>query len=89
MVTPTSAEETYEQFRARFDAALITTYAVAMTVVPLKIWCRKRTGGWSNMGLDELFTLMATIFVTAIFSVIMSGESFACCCSESIADSAF
>jgi hypothetical protein len=89
MVTPTPADETYEQFRARFDAALITTYAVAMIVVPLKIWCRKRTGGWSNMGLDELFTLIAAVFTTVIFSIIMSGEPCAYRRSKNIADTTF
>jgi len=75
MVSSIPAEETYEQFRARFDGALITTYTVAMLLVPLKIWCRKRTGGWSNMGLDELFTLIATLCVSAVFWIIMAGRS--------------
>jgi hypothetical protein len=69
----TQGEETYEQFRARLDGALITTYTVAMILVPLKIWCRKRTGGWSNMGMDELFTLIATLCVSGVFWVIMAG----------------
>lgn len=68
----TVSDETYEQFRARFDGALITTYAVAMILVPLKIWCRKRTGGWSNMGLDEIFTVTATLCVSGVFWIIMS-----------------
>lgn len=67
------ADESYEAFRGRFDGALITTYVVAMLVVPLKIWCRKRAGGWSIMGADEIFTLCAAVFVTATFTVIYSG----------------
>jgi hypothetical protein len=74
MVASIPAEETYEQFRARFDGALITTYTVAMLLVPLKIWCRKRTGGWSNMGIDELFTLFATLTVSGVFWTIMAGK---------------
>lgn len=66
--------ETYEEFRDRFDGAIITTYAVAMIVVPLKIWCRKRAGGWSNMGFDEIFTMMGAAFVTSVFAVIYSGK---------------
>ncbi|KAF2676292.1 hypothetical protein K458DRAFT_351886 [Lentithecium fluviatile CBS 122367] len=65
-------EETYLEFRARFDGAIITTYAVAMVVVPLKVWCRKRTGGWQNMGWDELFTLIATLSVSGVFWIVMT-----------------
>jgi hypothetical protein len=74
MATP--GRETYQQFRARFDGAIITTYIVAMVLVPLKIWCRKRTGGWANMGLDELFTLIAMLCVSAVFWAIMTSKFF-------------
>lgn len=46
-----------------------------MIVVPLKIWCRKKAGGWGIMGFDEAFTLMGAAFVTAVFAVIYSGMS--------------
>ena len=65
--------ETYHEFRARFDGAIITTYAVAMIVVPLKLWCRKKAGGWSNMGLDEVFTVFGAAFVTSVFATIYAG----------------
>ncbi|KAL1596982.1 hypothetical protein SLS60_008564 [Paraconiothyrium brasiliense] len=70
MASAVPKNETYEQFRGRFDGAIITTYAFAMVVVPLKIWCRKRAGGWSNMGWDEIFTLLGAAFVTSTFAVI-------------------
>ncbi|KAF2448669.1 hypothetical protein P171DRAFT_470362 [Karstenula rhodostoma CBS 690.94] len=72
MAATAPKDETYEAFRARFDGAIITTYAFAMVVVPLKIWCRKRAGGWSIMGADEIFTLCGAAFVTGVFAVIYS-----------------
>jgi hypothetical protein len=73
MVSAVPQNETYEQFRARFDGAIITTYVVAITLVPLKIWCRKRAGGWRNMGFDEVLTVLAAGFVTGVFTVIYTG----------------
>ncbi|KAK7188961.1 hypothetical protein DPSP01_013239 [Paraphaeosphaeria sporulosa] len=72
MASTAPKDETYEAFRSRFDGAIITTYVVAMLVVPLKIWCRKRAGGWSIMGADEIFTLCGAAFVTGTFAVIYS-----------------
>ncbi|KAF9737394.1 hypothetical protein PMIN06_001201 [Paraphaeosphaeria minitans] len=72
MASTAAKGETYEEFRSRLDGAIITTYIFAMLVVPLKIWCRKRTGGWSIMGADEIFTLCGAAFVTGTFAVIYS-----------------
>lgn len=75
MASTAPKDETYEAFRARFDGAIITTYVVAMCLVPLKIWCRKSAGGWAIMGADEIFTLCGAAFVTGVFAVIYSGKS--------------
>jgi hypothetical protein len=39
------------------------------------------------MGLNELFTLIAAVFMTVIFSVIISSKSCACRYSGSITNS--
>lgn len=73
MVAVVPKNETFAEFRARFDGAIITTYVVAMILVPLKIWCRKKAGGLGNMGFDEISTLLAAGFVTSVFAVIYTG----------------
>lgn len=73
MVSAVPQDETFAEFRTRFDGAIITTYIVAMILVPLKIWCRNRAGGWANMGFDEISTLLAAMLVTSVFVVIYTG----------------
>ncbi|KAF2644976.1 hypothetical protein P280DRAFT_466225 [Massarina eburnea CBS 473.64] len=70
--TPFPDDEPYNNFRARHLGALCSTFAVAMIVVPTKLWCRWKIGGWGSMGLDELLTFisLATGFAMNMFDFI-------------------
>ena len=44
-----------------------------MLVVPLKVWCRKKAGGWANVGMDDWATLVALGVANAFFYVCIIG----------------
>ncbi|KAF2733359.1 hypothetical protein EJ04DRAFT_565153 [Polyplosphaeria fusca] len=67
------AVESLDAFRSRLDGAAISTYVVVMIVVPLKLWCRKRSGGWRNLGLDDLISVIALLLANAFIYVCLIG----------------
>ncbi|KAF2108557.1 hypothetical protein BDV96DRAFT_587417 [Lophiotrema nucula] len=67
------AVESLEAFRHRLDGAAISTYALVMILVPLKLWCRKRAGGWTNLGLDDLITVISLLFANAFVWICLIG----------------
>ena len=50
-----------EDYRRRLDGVAYTTYVLVMLLVPLKIFCRKKAGGWkrATFGLMMLVVLYA------------------------------
>ncbi|KAF2848189.1 hypothetical protein T440DRAFT_500551 [Plenodomus tracheiphilus IPT5] len=44
-----------------------------MILVPLKLWCRRRAGGWSNIGLDNYLTILSLLVANAFFWTCMIG----------------
>ncbi|PVH94267.1 hypothetical protein DM02DRAFT_197254 [Periconia macrospinosa] len=62
-------DESVEAFRRRLDGVAYATYFIVMLVVPLKVWCRKKAGGWGNVGLDDWATLIALGVANAFFYV--------------------
>jgi hypothetical protein len=68
------AEESLQAFRKRLDGAAISTYALIMLFVPLKLWCRKRAGGWANLGLDDALTVLSLLVANGFFWVCLIGK---------------
>lgn len=67
------AEESLQVFRKRLDGAAISTYVLIMTLVPLKLWCRKRAGGWTNLGLDDALSVLSLLIANGFFWVCLIG----------------
>jgi len=44
-----------------------------MLLVPLKLYCRKRSGGWSNIRLDDYMSVVALLFANGFFYVCIIG----------------
>ncbi|OAL53653.1 hypothetical protein IQ07DRAFT_677114 [Pyrenochaeta sp. DS3sAY3a] len=65
--------ESLEAFRRRLDGVAISTYVLVMILVPLKLWCRKRSGGWRNLGLDDLISVIALCFANAFIWICLIG----------------
>jgi hypothetical protein len=59
----------------RLDGVAYTTYVLITVFVPLKIWCRRRAGGWANVGLDDYLTVVALLMANGFFWTCMSGMS--------------
>ncbi|KAF2649985.1 hypothetical protein K491DRAFT_721173 [Lophiostoma macrostomum CBS 122681] len=68
-----SAEESLADFHARLDGATISTYVLVMCFVPLKLWCRIRSGGGRNLGMDDVLTVIALLVANAFFYVCVLG----------------
>jgi hypothetical protein len=68
-----NGEESLQDFRARLDGAAISTYILIMLLVPLKLWCRKRAGGWKNIGLDDAITVLALFIANGFLWVCLIG----------------
>lgn len=66
--------ESLEHYRRRLDGAAISTYVMVMILVPLKLWCRKRSGGWRNLGLDDFITVVSLLFASAFFWLCLIGQ---------------
>ncbi|CAH0027323.1 unnamed protein product [Clonostachys rhizophaga] len=62
-----AGQESYEAFRVRFDGAAISTYALLMIVVPMKIWCRTQVSGWKSIGWDDWLSVATLAFVNVWF----------------------
>lgn len=69
------AEESIHTFRARLLGSAISTYAVCVLVVPLKIWCRMANGGAIRLGWDDAMCIVAWVFASVFFFLGMLGES--------------
>jgi hypothetical protein len=65
--------ESLESFHRRLDGAAISTYALVMILVPLKIWCRRKAGGWGNIGLDDAITVVSLLSANGFFWICMIG----------------
>jgi hypothetical protein len=66
--------ESLQAFRRRLDGVAISTYVLVMILVPLKLWCRKRSGGWRNLGLDDLISVIALCFANAFIWICLIGK---------------
>ncbi|KAJ4330982.1 hypothetical protein N0V87_009532 [Didymella glomerata] len=44
-----------------------------MLLVPLKVWCRRRAGGWANVGLDDYMSVFALAVANGFFYVCIVG----------------
>jgi hypothetical protein len=44
-----------------------------MIFVPLKIYCRKRSGGWGNVRMDDYLSVVALMFANGFFYVSIIG----------------
>jgi hypothetical protein len=60
-------------YRMRLDGVAYTTYALMTLFVPLKLWCRRRAGGWANIGLDDYMTVLALFIANGFFWSCMAG----------------
>jgi hypothetical protein len=69
-----AGQESYEAFRVRFDGAAISTYALLMIVVPMKIWCRTQVSGWKSIGWDDWLSVATLAFANVWFWDNMIGK---------------
>jgi len=83
----TAGHESVASFRARYDAAVITTYVAMVIVVVARIWGRSMqtrdnstsiTAPFRNLGLDDWLTMVTFVFVSVELWVI-----YYCRCSLS------
>lgn len=65
-----------DAFRACLDGVAISTYILAMMVVPAKIWCRVKTSSMSKVGWEEAFSAITLVWVNAVFWILMLRMSF-------------
>ncbi|RSM14649.1 hypothetical protein CEP52_001324 [Fusarium oligoseptatum] len=65
--------ESLDSYRSRLDGAAIATYVMVMLIVPLKIWCRKKTGGLARLGLDDTLSVVTLVFANVFFYITMIG----------------
>ncbi|KAH9869189.1 hypothetical protein IAQ61_006394 [Plenodomus lingam] len=73
MAPITNPEETVDAYILRLDSVGSFTYALVMIIVPLKLWCRRRAGGWANIGLDDYLSIASLFFANGFFWVSMMG----------------
>ncbi|KAH7073652.1 hypothetical protein BKA63DRAFT_38141 [Paraphoma chrysanthemicola] len=66
-------EESIEAYRRRLDGVACFTYILIMIFVPLKLYCRKKSGGWSNIRLDDYITIIALLIANCFFYVCIIG----------------
>lgn len=62
-----------ENYRRRLDGVAYATYILIMVVVPLKIFCRKKAGGWSNVRWDDFMSLVSLALANGFFFVCIIG----------------
>lgn len=63
-----------QAFRRRLDGVAYSTYILIMILVPLKIWCRKKAGGWRNIRLDDYMSILALLIANGFFYVCIIGR---------------
>lgn len=68
MAIPTS----FESIRASLDGSAISTYVLAMVILPIKLWCRLQ-GGKRNLGLDDALIIAAAVVQNGFFYNTMIG----------------
>jgi hypothetical protein len=64
-----------QAYRMRLDGVAYMTYVLMTIFVPLKLWCRRRAGGWSNIGWDDYLTVVALFIANGFFWTCMIGKS--------------
>jgi len=70
-------DQIYSQaYRHRLDGVAISTYVLIMLLVPLKIFCRQRHGGWHNVRMDDYMSMFALACANGFFYVCIIGTSF-------------
>jgi hypothetical protein len=62
-------------YRMRLDGVAYFSYVLITVFVPLKLWCRRRAGGWGNIGLDDYLTVVALAIANGFFWICMIGMS--------------
>jgi hypothetical protein len=62
-----------EAYRRRLDGVAYSTYILIMLVVPLKLYCRKRSGGWRNIQWDDYISIFALLVANGFLYVCMIG----------------
>ncbi|RMZ71660.1 integral membrane [Pyrenophora seminiperda CCB06] len=60
-------------YRHRLDGVAITTYVLVMLLVPLKIFCRQRHGGWHNVRMDDYMSMVALACANGFFYICIIG----------------
>lgn len=74
MSGPTGGED-LASFQARFYGAIISTYVLAMLIVPAKIGCRLSLGSWANVRLDDYLSIATLAIANGFFWVVVVGMS--------------
>jgi hypothetical protein len=62
-----------EAYHRRLDGVAYSTYILIMLLVPLKVYCRKRSGGWQNVRLDDYMTILALALANGFFYTCIIG----------------
>ncbi|KAH7018654.1 hypothetical protein B0J12DRAFT_722435 [Macrophomina phaseolina] len=62
-----------EAYRRRIDGVAWTTYILMMLLVPLRIFCRKKSRGWSNVRLDDYMSVLALLPANGFFYACIIG----------------
>jgi hypothetical protein len=77
MSDPTGGEDldSFHSFQAQLLGAIISTYVLAMLIVPAKIGCRLSLGGWANVRLDDYLSIATLAIANAFFWVVVVGMS--------------
>ncbi|KAF2865698.1 hypothetical protein BDV95DRAFT_599405 [Massariosphaeria phaeospora] len=58
------ADGARDAVRTHFNSSIIATYLLMTILVPLRLWCRKRAGGWKNLSLDDALAVAALVLAT-------------------------
>lgn len=57
-------DESLHTFRMRLLGSALSTYVFIMLLVPLKLYCRVRQGGWTNLKWDDVLTVTTLVFAS-------------------------
>ncbi|EDU51282.1 conserved hypothetical protein [Pyrenophora tritici-repentis Pt-1C-BFP] len=63
-------QESIQAYRHRLDGVAISTYVLIMLLVPLKIFCRQRHGGWHNVRMDDYMSMFALACANGFFYLL-------------------
>jgi hypothetical protein len=67
-------EESLSSFHTRLLGAAVSTYVIITLLVPLKLWCRVRSGGWRNLGMDDFITVFGLLVAHAFNLICLIGK---------------